>query len=193
MSTTLAIVEHVRGTVSEPTLLTRIAARDPLAIDEAYRMHHAALRAFARRFVGDADVAEDMVHDVFVALPDALRRFRGDSSLRTLMMAIAVKRGHKHIRAACRRRAAMAKFAAQPLPQSPRPDAALAQQQAAAMLYGALDQLSDEHRAAFVLCEIDQLSAGDAAALVGVPEATVRTRLFHARKKLRSIIGEEAL
>ena len=192
MSASLAIVEHVRSTVSEPTLLTRIAARDPLAIDEAYRMHHAALRAFARRFIGDGDVAEDMVHDVFLALPDALRRFRGDCNLRTFMMAIAVKRGHKHIRAACRGRAAMAKFAAQPLPASSRPDVAMVQQQAAAMLYNALDQLSDAHRAAFVLCEIDQLSAGEAAVLTGIAEATVRTRLFHARKKLRSMLGEQA-
>jgi RNA polymerase sigma-70 factor (ECF subfamily) len=174
-----------------PTLESRIAERDPQAIDEAYRTHHAAIRGFARRLVGDADVAEDLVHDTFLALPDAMRRFRGESSLRTFLIAIALRRGHKYIRSASRRRAAMEKLAEQPIAPTQTPDAALAQQELADVLYRALDKLPDDQRAAFVLCEIDQLSAAEAGAIAGAPEATMRTRLFHARKKLRALLDKE--
>lgn len=175
-----------------PTLEGRLAAHDPQAIDEVYRTHHAAVRGFARRLLGDEDVAEDLVHDVFIALPDALRRFRGDASLRTFLIAIALRRGHKYIRSASRRRAAMAKLAEQPLPKSRGPDDELAREQLASLLYAALDKLPSDQRVAFVLCEIDQLSAGEAGAIAGAPEATMRTRLFHARKKLRALLETEA-
>lgn len=177
--------------VSEPTLVSRLADGDRDAIDEVYREHRAALHGFARRFVGDPQVAEDLVHDVFVALPSAIRRFRGDSSLRTFLMAIALRRGHKHIRAASRRRNAMTKLADEPLAPAPRPDVPLARQQLATKLYAALDKLPDDQRAAFVLCEIDQLSAAEAGAIADAPEATMRTRLFHARKKLRALLDKE--
>jgi RNA polymerase sigma-70 factor (ECF subfamily) len=171
-----------------PSLEERVGAADPLAIDQIYREHHAALRGFARRLVGDHDAAEDLVHDVFVVLPGAMRRFRAESSLRTFLCAIALRRAHKFIRSASRRRAAMAKLAEQPIAPSQAPDAALARQQLADILYRALDKLPDDQRIAFVLCEIDQLTAGDAAVIANAPEATMRTRLFHARKKLRALL-----
>ena len=191
VSTTCAALLREPDDVSEPTLVARLADGDRDAIDEVYREHRAALHGFARRFIGDAAVAEDLVHDVFVALPAAIRRFRGDSSLRTFLMAIALRRGHKHVRAASRRRAAMAKLAEQPVAPTPRPDVPLARQQLAATLYRALDRLPDDQRAAFVLCEIDQLTAAEAGVIAGAPEATMRTRLFHARKKLRALLDKE--
>jgi RNA polymerase sigma-70 factor (ECF subfamily) len=173
------------------SLFARIAEAEPRAIDEVYRTHHAALRGFANRFLGDASAAEDLVHDVFVALPEAIKRFRGEASLRTFLIAIAVKRGYKHIRSAGRRRAAMARLAAEPVTAAVvRPDAAIAQQQLARVLYAALDRLPHDQRTAFVLCEIEQRTAGEAAAIAGAPEATMRTRLFHARKKLREMLEE---
>ena len=176
----------------EPTLHARIADGDPTAVDEAYRLHHAALRAFANRFLGDSSAAEDLVHDVFVALPSAMRRFRGDSSLRTFLIAIAVKRAYKHVRSATRRRAALARLAEQPERTTRGPDAALDDARMADALYRALDRLPRDQRTAFVLCEVDQMTAGEAGAIVDAPEATVRTRLFHARKKLRELLQEVA-
>jgi RNA polymerase sigma-70 factor (ECF subfamily) len=191
LSVSFAIAAQQPETAAVPTIEERIAEREPAAIDEIYREHHTALRGFSRRLVGDHETAEDLVHDVFIALPDAIRRFRGDASLRTFLFAIAVRRGHKFIRSASRRRAAMTRLADQPLAPTLTPDRALQQQQAAETLYRALDRLPDDQRTAFVLCEIDQLTAGDAAVIAGAPEATMRTRLFHARKKLRALLSEE--
>jgi RNA polymerase sigma-70 factor (ECF subfamily) len=175
----------------ELTLFARLAQGEPGAVDEAYRLHHASLRGFANRFLGDASAAEDLVHDVFVILPTAMRRFRGDSSLRTFLIGIAVKRAYKHMRSASRRRAAMERLADQPIAPMVQPDTAVAEAELAEVLYRALDRLPRDQRTAFVLCEIDQMTAAEAAAVVGAPEATVRTRLFHARKKLRDMLEGE--
>jgi RNA polymerase sigma-70 factor (ECF subfamily) len=171
--------------------VTRAASPEAMrsAIGEIYRTHHAVVRAFANRFLGDAAAAEDLVHDVFVVLPSAIRRFRGDASLRSFLIAIAVKRGYKHVRSAGRRRAAMARLADQPTASPLAPDAVLAQHQLARALYTALDRLPRDQRTAFALCEIDGMTAAEAAAIVDAPEATVRTRVFHARKKLRASLA----
>ena len=56
----------------------------------------------------------------------------------------------------------------------------------------ALDDLPLDQRVAFVLCEVEERTSREVAEIVGVPEATVRTRLFHAKKKLRVLLQAEA-
>lgn len=180
--------------VGEDELVARVRARDADALARVYDAHHVALRVLARRLVGDESIAEDLVHDTFVTLPSAIRNFRGSSSLRTFVMGIAVNRARKYIRAATRRRAAYERHAAQPAPpDSPAPDVALARRQLAAALHRALDALPTDQRIAFVLCEIDELTSSAAAAIMGCPEETVRTRLYHARRKLRARLDAEDL
>ncbi len=62
---------------------------------------------------------------------------------------------------------------------------------AVAALTRALDTLPIEQRIAFVLCEVEERSSPDAAEIVGVPEGTLRTRLFHAKRKLREQLARE--
>jgi len=176
----------------EDELVAAIRASDSDALAKVYDAHHAAVRVLARRIVGDASIAEDLVHDTFVTLPSAIRKFRGSSSLRTFVMGIAVNRARKYIRAASRRRAAYERHAAQPAPDNaPAPDVALARRELAAALHRALDALPHDQRIAFVLCEIDELTSSAAAAIIGCPDETVRTRLYHARKKLRARLEAE--
>jgi RNA polymerase sigma-70 factor (ECF subfamily) len=177
---------------SEEELLVESLRRgEAAAIDRAYRAHHAALRAFAQRLVGESAAAEDLVHDVFVALPDAARRFRGESSLRTFLLGIAAKRSRRHVRSASRRRALLERVRDEGRPARVPGDDGTRGEQARA-LARALDQLPVAQRTAFVLCEVEQRSAAEAALILGVVEATVRTRCFHARKKLRELLREVA-
>lgn len=57
----------------------------------------------------------------------------------------------------------------------------------------ALDSLPLDQRVAFVLCEVEERSSREVAEIVGAPEGTVRTRLFHAKKKLRSELEREGI
>jgi RNA polymerase sigma-70 factor (ECF subfamily) len=163
------------------------------AVAEAYDLYADSIRAFARRLVGDAQSAEDVVHDVFVALPTAIRNFRGDSSLRTFLVSIAINYARHHLRGAARRRAALQRFVEQPMGVSPDPEHSTRQRQLAELLTRLLDELPLDQRVAFVLCDVEERSSPEAAAVIGVPEATVRTRLFHARRKLRELFEQRGV
>jgi RNA polymerase sigma-70 factor, ECF subfamily len=176
----------------DESLVARLERGDPNAVGELYDQHHAAVRAFAKRLVGDASATEDLVHDVFVALPKAIGRYRGESSLRTFLIGIAVNHARHHVRAAARRRNALERLGREPEGMAGTPEHDARRHELATLLTRALDQLSLDQRVAFVLCEVEERTSREAAEIVGVPEATVRTRLFHAKKRLRALLEEEA-
>lgn len=185
-----AALEH-QATLDDGELIARLADRNTQAVAEAYDQHHAAVRAFAKRLLGDASSAEDLVHEVFVALPSAMQRFRGQSSLRTFLIGIAVQHAKHHVRAATRRRAALARLEREPHGSPLDPETAARRRELSQALTRALDTLPIEQRIAFVLCEVEERSSPDAAEIVGVPEGTLRTRLFHAKRKLREQLARE--
>jgi RNA polymerase sigma-70 factor, ECF subfamily len=174
-------------------LVARLRAGDRVAVELVYVAHHAAIRGFARRLVGDAASAEDIVHETFVALPRAIRRFRGDGSLRAFLIGVAANHSRRHVRSAMRRRRATERLAAREEVQPRVVDAAAAliTRQMAHRLWAALDELPIDQRVVFVLCEAEQRTSVEVAAIVGAPEGTVRTRLFHAKRKLRQMLQPE--
>jgi RNA polymerase sigma-70 factor (ECF subfamily) len=171
-------------------LLARLRAGDRAAVETVYVAHHAAIRGFARRLVGDAAAAEDIVHETFVALPRAMRRFRGDGSLRAFLIGVAANHSRRHVRSAMRRRRATERLAEREevQPRAIDATAALITRQMAHRLWAALDELPLDQRVVFVLCEAEQRTSVEVAAIVGAPEGTVRTRLFHAKRKLREML-----
>lgn len=178
---------------NEAALVARLERGEPAAVGEVYDAHHAAVRAFATRLVGEPAAAEDLVHEVFVTLPRAIQGFRGDSSLRTFLISIAVNHARHFVRAAIRRRSAMDKLAQEPLPSSPNPEHEVRRRELARALTRALDALPLDQRVAIVLCDVEERSSAQVARIVGVPEGTVRTRLFHGRKKLRALLEQEGV
>jgi RNA polymerase sigma-70 factor, ECF subfamily len=173
-------------------LVARLRDGDRAAVETAYLAHHVAIRGFARRLVGDPAAAEDIVHETFVALPRAIRRFRGDASLRGFLIGVAANHSRRHLRSAMRRRRATERLAAHQDTQPCAVDATdqLISRQLAGRLWAALDQLPLDQRVVFVLCEAEQRTSVEVAEIVGAPEGTVRTRLFHAKRKLREMLGE---
>jgi RNA polymerase sigma-70 factor (ECF subfamily) len=186
-------VSHERAEPRALDLPGRLRAGQSEAVAEAYDLYADSIRAFARRLVGDSQSAEDLVHDVFVTLPSAIHNFRGDSSLRTFLVSVAINHARHHLRAATRRRAALQRFGEQPQNLAEDPEHAVRQRQLAELLTSLLDELPLEQRVAFVLCEVEERSSPEAAAIVGVPEATMRTRLFHARRKLRELLEQRGI
>ena len=132
------------------------------ALGELYDRHHAAVRAFACRLVGDAASAEDLVHEVFLSIPNAIRNFKGDSSLRTFLIAIAVNMSRHHVRAATRRRGAIERMSREPVSSGGRRPRGLRHaRRGCNALVRALDELSHDHRVAFVLCEVEERSSAE--------------------------------
>lgn len=158
---------------------------DASAVAAAYDAHHVAVRRLARRLLGDDVSAEDLVHEVFVRLPETIRSYRGDAALRTFLLSVAANRSRHFVRAAARRRAATSRLAAEPTGRSEAPDESLERRRLAVALATALDDLPHGLRVAFVLSDIEERPSPEVAAILDVPEGTVRSRLHAARKKLR--------
>jgi len=178
---------------ADSDLVARLRDGDRSAVEQAYLAHHVAIRGFARRLVGDTASAEDIVHETFVALPRAIRRFRGEASLRAFLIGVAANHSRRHVRSAMRRRRASERLAAHEELQPRSVDATdqLITKQLAGKLWAALDDLPIDQRIVFVLCEAEQRTSVEVAGIVGAPEGTVRTRLFHAKRKLREMLGEQ--
>jgi RNA polymerase sigma-70 factor (ECF subfamily) len=181
---------------AQPELVARLRSGELAAVGEAYDLHHEQVRRFARRLLGDESAAEDLVQETFLTLPRAVKRFEGRSTLRTFLISIAANHSRHHVRGAARRRKAMDKAGQESVPpghstQASNPEQELARRQMAALLNRCLDQLSHDHRLTFVLCEVEDYTSSKAAEVLGVPEGTVRTRLMHAKKNLRTLLEKE--
>jgi RNA polymerase sigma-70 factor (ECF subfamily) len=155
-----------------------------------YDLHHHRVRRLARRLLGDDGAAEDVVQEVFVALPKALRAYRGDAAVLSFLLGVTVKKARGHMRLAMRRRHLLDRYAME-TPAGPRdPEQDMARKELALALTRAMDSLSAAHREVFVLCEVEGIAKVVVATVLEIPESTVRTRLFHARSRLRAVLGE---
>jgi RNA polymerase sigma-70 factor (ECF subfamily) len=179
------------GQASPAAQVAAWRASSTLAIVGLYDQYHQRVRRLARRLLGDDAAAEDVVQEVFLSLPKALRGFRGESDVLSFLLGMSVKQARGQLRVAMRRRRLLERYAAEARPGPRDPEQELAQRELARQLLDAMDSLSTSHREAFVLCELENLSSGVAARVLGIPEGTVRTRLFHARAKLRERLERE--
>jgi RNA polymerase sigma-70 factor (ECF subfamily) len=171
---------------SESSLIDRLVRGDEGALREAYLAHRPGLLSFARRLLGERAAAHDLVHEVFVRLPRAIRRLQPGTTLEGFLIAVALNHARHHLRAAARRRRAQDRLAHEPPRASGgAPDQELERRRLAVALSSALDCLPIDQRVAFVLCAVEERTSADAAALAGTNESTMRARLFHARRKMR--------
>ena len=174
-------------------LVQQIQAGDARALTTFYNRFQNDVRTLARRLLGDAALAEDVVQEVFEVLPGALKRYRNDGSLRAFLGGITVRRVRRHVRQAVRRRkllACPANLDAIHPPPGTNPVEEAERRQLAAHLLRALDTLPATQRICFVLAEIEGMTSREVATAVGVSAGTVRSRVFHARQKLQAALGE---
>jgi RNA polymerase sigma-70 factor, ECF subfamily len=170
---------------SERQLWQRVAEGDVLALRDVYRAHHTQVRAFAQRLLGDTAAAEDLVQDVFIAVPKAARRYRFETTPSSYLLGIAANCASKHIRASKRRRAASERFSQVPLAPVSTPDDEAHAARLVDQLMRAVDQLPDKLRIVFVLCQIEERDATEVGAILDLPSSTVRARLRAAREHLQ--------
>ncbi|QQR89748.1 MAG: RNA polymerase sigma factor [Myxococcales bacterium] len=163
------------------------------AIASVYDRYQGKLRNLAYRLLGDESSAEDLVHDVFVTLPSAIQKFKGQSTLSTFLCGILINHARRAIRSATRKRHALSKLSKQiPLP-SHSPESQAYETEFLDHMQCLLDRLPIRQRIVFVLVEVEQKSTGEVAEILNTHPATVRTRLFHAKRKLRSYLEKEVL
>jgi RNA polymerase sigma-70 factor, ECF subfamily len=164
-------------------LVGRARAAEATAIDELYRRHADAVMRVAYHLLGGVEEAEDVVQDVFVGLPVALRQYdeRGklDGWLRTIAARLALTRLRTRRR---RREVALDEGGDRPAPAS---GDAIATRLA---LRDAIAALPETLRVVFVLKEVEGYSHDEIARLLDIRPGTSQVRLFRAVRLLRDIL-----
>jgi RNA polymerase sigma-70 factor (ECF subfamily) len=174
-------------------LLSLVADGDLRALGTLYDRYSSDVWRVVRRTLGDGADADDVVHATFLNLPRIAAAYDGRTSCRNWLRGIAVRLAIRHRRGAGRFRRMLESFAqAAALRTSPaHPERQASDNEELRMLEHALRRLHPKKRAAFVLVELEGMSTEDAARALDVPAATVRTRLFNARRELKAALDLE--
>lgn len=186
-------------TMAEPALVALIQGGDPVATRLVIRRNNQRLFRAAWSILKNRSEAEEAVQEAYLKAFTAIDRFQGDAALSTWLTRIVVNEAISRTRAARRRAemlrkeglAVMEDHRATPVSLAGAPDAALARRELGGVLQAAIAKLPEPFRLVFVLWEVEEAGAEEIAAVLGIPEQTVRTRLFRARRKLRAELGPQ--
>ena len=182
----------------EAALVERCVSGDEGACAELVAEHQRMVVQLAMNLLGDRDEALDLSQEVFLCVFRTIRRFRGQSSLRTWIYRIAVNQARNRHRFWRRRHRAdqvsldqhVAAHGELASPGEATPDRLLAQKELAIRVRHALDGLPFDQRTVIVLREIDGLSYEEIAYSLGVAVGAVKSRLTRARQALRLELSE---
>ena len=185
---TVPAVEATAGQTSSDTILIeRIAAGDKLAMHALFARHRTPIYRWLLRFVSNETLAEDLLSEVFLDVWRQAGRFEGRSSVATWLMSIA---RFKALSARRRRTDAELDEGIESTLVDPSndPETALQEKNRSELLQSALTRLTLEHREVIDLVYYHEKSVDECAKILGIPAATVKTRMFYARKKLAELV-----
>ena len=179
-------------TTSDEALIGRIAAGDKLAMQVLFARHHVRVYRFVLRLVGDPSRAEDLISDVFLDVWRQADRFEARSQVSTWLLAIA---RYKALSALRKRldEELDEETAAAIEDTGDTPEVAMQKKDTSQILRKCLTKLSAEHREIIDLVYYHEKSVEEVAEIVGIPEATVKTRMFYARKKLAELLKAQGI
>src|SRR5919108_646327 len=170
-------------------VIGRIANGDRLAMQVLFARYHVRVFRFVVRLVRNEAIAEDVISEVFLDVWRQAGRFQGRSTVSTWLLAIA---RFKAISALRRRQdEELDEEAAAAIEDlSDNPATALEKKDKSAMLRKCLTRLSPEHREVIDLVYYHEKSIAECAEILCIPAATVKTRMFYARKRLAELVKD---
>ena len=173
---------------SDEALIRRIAAGDQSAMRALFARYRVALYRWLLRLVNDGTLAEDLLSEVFLDVWRQADSFEARSSVSTWLLAIA-----RYKALSARRRRTDAQLDEATVSTVPDtgddPEVTLQKKNRAEGLRHSLSRLSPEHREVIDLAYYHSKSVKEIAEIVGINEATVKTRMFYARKKLAELVA----
>ncbi len=176
------------NSVSDKELVTQTLVGDRDAFGVLVERYAAQARRVARAVLSDPDDADDAAQDGFLSALvklgqyDAKRPF-GPWLMRIVANAATDRRRRRNVRRT------------EPLDTAlvgggPRPDAAAVRNELGERLRAALAELPERRRTAVVLFDVEGYSHAEIASILGIPEGTVRSEVFHARRRLRTLLED---
>jgi RNA polymerase sigma-70 factor, ECF subfamily len=177
---------------SDETLIRQIAAGDKGAMRLLFARHRVKVYRFVLRIVRDAALAEDVLSETFIDAWQHADRYEGRSSISTWLLGIA---RHRALTAARRRPTESLDGEATQNAIDPGgdPETELGRKDRGAVIRRALTALSRAHATIVDLVYYQEKSIREVAEILGIPENTVKTRLFYARKRLAALVAAEGI
>jgi RNA polymerase sigma-70 factor (ECF subfamily) len=176
----------------DEALITSIADGDKRAMQVLYARHNVRVYRFIVRLTGNTTLAEDLVSEVFLDVWRQADSFEAKCQVSTWLLAIA---RYKAL-SALRRRSdeqlddVMAATIEDPADD---PETTVYNQDRSALVQKCLSQLSPAHREVIDLVYYHEKSVDEVAQIVGVPAATVKTRMFYARNKMAELLKQSGI
>jgi RNA polymerase sigma-70 factor (ECF subfamily) len=178
-------------TLPDRELAQRVAGGDVAAFELVMRRNNRMLFRTARAILRDDAEAEDALQEAYLQAYQAIGGFRAEAKLSTWLARIVANQALMRLRKRTRRGDVLPLHStAEPdsgidsdMPKTPEQEAQRAQIRK--LLEAQVDSLPDAYRAVFMLRAVEELTVEETAAVLQIPEATVRTRLFRARSLLR--------
>lgn len=185
----------------ETAFVARLVARDEAAFNELVVTYERRVFALVFRMLGRREEAEDLAQEVFVQVFKAIDQFRGDSKLSTWIYRIAVNLCKNRTKYLARRQVgeqddvdAMAERA--PLSAAKgvsvgdisRPDELVEGMQLEVIVKHAIQQIEPDFREVLILRDVEDMSYEEIAAVTGLADGTVKSRIHRARGQLRLLV-----
>lgn len=171
----------------EVRLLQRVAAGELRAFEQLYRAYHPRLTRFVERVMRRPGWVEEVLNDTLLVVWHGAGNFNRTSKVSTWIFAIAYRKALKALQRI--NEPVEDEAADERADAAPGPEQQLSQRQLHVALVHALDKLSAEHRAVVDLTYFHGIGYREIAEIVDCPVDTVKTRMFHARRRLRTLLG----
>ena len=168
-------------------LVEAIAAGDRLAFEALYRCYFPRLSRFLQRVLRHSHMVDEVLNDTMYVVWHKAATFNGKSKVSTWIFAIGYRRALKALAGFDEALEFDPEQAESP---APGPDRILMDRERDELLARALAQMTPDHRAVIELTYFHGCRYQEIAQIVGCPVDTVKTRMFHARKRLRCLLPE---
>ena len=200
MTALAPVAKPLNPAMSDAELAQRVAAREEAAVRLMMKRHNQALFRAARAILRDDAQAEEVVQEAYIKAIRAIGTFRSDSKLSTWLTRITVNEALQRRRHTRRDAEVIVLSADGPSGEeihdvadetAASPEQSAVSAQTRRIMEAKIDALPDAFRVVFVLRAIEEASVEETAAILGIPEATVRTRYFRARGLLRESLSRD--
>ena len=169
-------------------LIKAIAGGDAKALERLFARNQTRVFRYLTRVVRNEAVAEELMNEVFLSVWQGAARYEGRSEPATWLISIA----HNKAVSSLRKRREVSGIdedtSAQIEDDADTPEVTSQKSDKAAQMRAAMQGLSSEHREILDLVYYQEQSISEVADILGIPQATVKTRMFYARKKLSELL-----
>lgn len=169
-----------------------LANLDPHTLDQLMAEYGQLVWNYAFLIVKHRAMADDIAQDVFLQVYRRFESFRGDASIKTWLLRITHNVSMNYVRSAFVRRVLLVDRI-RPGGSGVSAEQEFIEREAASEVWRQVFRLSAKHREVLLLHVKHELSIAEIADILGIPEGTVKSRLFAARRRLSAMLSEEGL